>query len=58
MGSAGTKDPKEEEECEEAGLGGVAMESARTGKGELGRNRYPGPDKWGSLMTSKASLPS
>lgn len=37
VGSAGTKDPKEEEECEGVGFGGV--------HGGLGGNRYRETDK-------------
>lgn len=35
VGSAGTKDPKEEEECEGAGMRGVTRERGRTCRGGL-----------------------
>lgn len=51
VGSARTKDPKEEEECEGAGRwGGVLMARGKIGLGGLGGNRYPEPDKWGFLI--------
>lgn len=51
VGSAGMKDPKEEEECEGVGLGGVVRERGRTSHGGLRGNRYTETDKRGSLTT-------
>lgn len=45
VGSAGTKDPKEEEECEGVGLGGVLRDRGRISHGGLGGNRYRETDK-------------
>ena len=54
VGSAGTKDPEEEEECEGVGHDGQKERQAW----RAWRKQTPGPDKGASLITCRASPPS